>query len=103
MSTITFQPRIYALQQYLHRSVFFHGEIERLFGYDLAYSSEKFTLPSGKTECIASLGDDNYPCFLYYWEDELDTPFPHGLVVLQSDTDSNDYAQKAMSEKYITI
>lgn len=103
MKIITFQPRIYALQQYMYRNVYFHGEIERLFGYDLSYSSEKYTLPLGKTECVANLEDENYPCFLYYWEDELGTPFPHGLVVLQSDERSNQIAQKAMSEKYITI
>lgn len=87
----------------MHRNVYFHGEIERLFGYDLAYTQENITLLKGKTVCLASLGDESYPCFLYYWQDTLDTSFPHRLVVLQSDEHSNQYAEKAMSEKYITI
>jgi hypothetical protein len=100
---IIFQPRIYALQQYLHNGIYFHGEIEKYFGYDLVYTEKKVQVPRGVFNCQANFGDEYFDCRLYCWDDTLNTPFRHGLVVLASDEKSNKDALTKMENKVICV
>ena len=100
---IIFQPRIYALRQYLHTNIYFHGEIERLFGYDLVYTEKEIQIPSGIHFCQANLDDEYFDCRLYCWYDDLEIPFRHGLVVYVSDEKANKDAMQKFENKVFCV
>lgn len=85
--------------------VYLDGEIERITGFDIILTTKdfiiedrkgfyKFNLKDGIYDCVV-IADKLYDCNLYYWY----TARPRGLVVLKTDTESNEKTQKKYKER----
>lgn len=100
---IIFQPRVCNTKQHLHRGVYFHGELEKICGYDLVYTTkeEQEQLPVGKTTCCVQVGVSSYECYCYVWFCHHNAI--HGLIVLKNNVEDNDYAQQKMKDKVISL
>lgn len=105
--------------------VYLHGEVERLCNYDICYPAnaedfpgsvrevtthctnrditEKCMFLDGVFPCIV---DGKYECTAFIWYDEEYHHTPYwirGLIVLNTDTRSMEYARKEYAERSLSL
>ena len=114
---------------FLHCGVYLHGEIEQIVGYDICAPDNadefegnvhaithnfanagprtyKYLFLDGVFPCIV---DGKYECtaFLWYNHEALmygdDYDYAHGLIVLNTDKESMDYARKEYNERATSL
>ena len=77
--------------------IYLHGIIERWNAYDMVAFVDDVPTTKGIYECTVLLGTNRYsPCKLYYWKDESKN---RGLIVLETDTEANEYALSKYNEE----
>ena len=83
-------------------SIYLHGEIERLAGFDLIVSPTSPEAPLGIYPVTIDIDGTKYQCVSYVWV-TLKTFIRKGLVVLDSDDSAKNYAAVRLIDQSVHI
>lgn len=110
MSSVNSPPHWYAeitaphtdQQWFCLDSIYLHGEIEQLAGFDLIVSPTCSEAPLGVYPVTIDVNGTQYQCISYVWV-TLKTSTRKGLVVLDSDDAAKNYAVTHLIKQSVHI